>query len=578
LGLLASVTLLAAPVLAQETIVDPENPDVEFSEPHEDATEPVAAPARTLMAEGGDSSETLFDPDNPDVGGPGPESGAGISGSASSGGAARSGYVSGTYRLVLSADTVKESSLEDVYEIHNTLSLRVRENLGSESSAVLSARLAHGLLFENAESGRDLLPGPLDDAEHVRGLSSARLEDAYVSTRFDRLLLRVGQQRIVWGSSDIMRPSDVVGPLDLSSLSGSMAGDMSGASTSAPILAVKADYVVTGIGAAQVVVVPFFEPHRVDPLSTDFSLARPESALASRNPIISLLSEAVDPSIYEVVESALVGTEIPEQTPENVSVGGRLSTTVAGVDFATGYLFGWDRVPVLAIDPALSELLTLFANEPGMLAGGDFLAAVAAHPEIIALQSEIAATASEGGKLLSASYERWHVFTADSTFYVGPVGVRVDAALTPARTFYTEALEAVRPPALNSAFGLSYEGDSGQIAIIGEGFWLHVFDGDQRSQELLLFGNDYYGVSTALRVDLGHWDVVDLTIQLGGQLNLRDLDSVASAQAVYRFDGDTRVLAGASFFNRPMRAVDRLTFGDLYATNDSIFVGFEQGF
>lgn len=540
--------LLPGAARAQESIFDPENPDAPAPEPS--------------------GQESISDPENPDAAQASP---APAPPAASLGGA----YLQGRWSLRLGMDTQLDRDGEAAYEVHQQAWLRARVPLGPQSSAVVEGLLRHQWLALWTRQGRDTLPGPWDDVDDQVGLYHVELRDAYLSTRLgEGTLLRVGQQRVVWGRTDLIRPADVLNPLDL------RGGPGSGGALqpTAPTLMAKLDYIGEH-SALQLVLLPFFAPHRFGLLGGDFALARRGAPIWSGLPGLDLLTR-LDPSLYEPLEAALVGTRLPDQTPENASGGARVTTQVGGVDVGLGYLLGWDRTPVLKLDPALGELLELSLAPGGLLDGG-FSGQDLLRPEnlrALELLEEISQRRAQGQALLEASYRRWHVLELDLATYLGPLGLRADVAATPARTFLTQQGGSLRRPSTHAALGLSYEGDQGQVAVIVEGFWLHVFGPAAQARQIAFFGQDLYGAAVALRLDAEPLWGIPVLWQVGGLVDLRGADTALSSELTWRLDGDTRVLGGVQLFTAALRRGDHLRLGTAYDQNDQVYLGLEQGF
>ncbi len=93
------------------------------------------------------------------------------------------------------------------------LQLEWRRDFSDRLSSVLSGRVA-GEQFDRLRPGRADLTSydgpsrPLSLGSH----GSAEIRDAYVDVRFDRGLLRVGKQQIVWGELDGIKVLDVLNP------------------------------------------------------------------------------------------------------------------------------------------------------------------------------------------------------------------------------------------------------------------------------------------------------------------------------------------------------------------------------
>ena len=510
--------------------------------------------------------ESIFDADNPDA----------AQSSDTPDAPLQVGYFSGLYSATLGVDTLRDAPGEAIYELTNRLSLRARVPLTDQTSALVEARFDHRLLALLSDRGRAALPGRFDDVDTPLGaLYSAQLGEAHVSTRFGPLLLRVGQQRVVWGSAEVTRPADVVNPLDLSA--GPLGADL--VAPTRPIFMAKAD-LVTEVASLQLLLIPFFEPHRASLVSGDFALARPSSPLAGTLPALALLDN-LEPTLFESVESALVGTALPEQVPANASVGLRVSKlfqSAGNLSLALSYLFGWDRVPLLDLDPALAETLAIISTDRQFARDFDLLGLFQRNPDLLDLQQTLSDKAAAGQPLLSATYERWHVLALDGAFYLGPIGVRADLAFSPERTFLTEGFQSTRLPAFNTALELSYESDQGQLVAIAEGFWIHVVDAPEGRGAPLLFESDYFGLALGLQVDLERWfERLPVSVQLSALAGLRDLDLLMAPSLTWRLSEATRLKISAQIFTEPLKEV-ALSPGALYDTNDQLLFGVERNF
>ena len=515
------------------------------------------------------AEESIFDPENPDAGSETPAAQVDLD----------PATFAGSYVLAGAMDILRDSDGEAVYELRNRVNLRARTPLSPETSIVLEADFRHLLLVPKSGDHNGFLPGDFDDVDEAYAPWRASLGDAFVSTRFGKLLLRVGQQRVVWGRTDLARPLDVLNPADFTDGPGAaMGADFASLGTTSPILMAKADY-VGEFATTQFVLVPFFSPHRFSLLSGDFAVARPGSPLAAQNPALAALHR-LDPALYDVIEPALIGTEVPDEVASNASAGARVTSHLSGVDVGASYFFGWDRVPVIVLDSELQEVLGIISNDERFLLDFDTIGLFTRHPELARLQASVSSKAQAGQEVLAARYKRWHVLGLDAATYLGPIGVRADLAWTPARTFVTGQFQSNRRASTNAALGLSYEGGEGEVALLLEGFWLHVFErpDDGREERPLIFGRDFPGVSFGVRVDLEPLANVPLVIQAGGIVFLARYDYVLSPQLVWRFDGDTRAFVGAQIYEDPPGRDKRLTIGGLFDTNDQAFLGIEQGF
>jgi hypothetical protein len=487
--------------------------------------------------------------------------------------------VSGSYTLAGSADTSRDVPGEAVYELRNRLDLRSWTPLSETTSVVLQARFLHLLLVPLSEENSDTLPGNFDDVDSPYAPWRAELGDAFLSSRFGNLLLRVGQQRVVWGRTDVARPLDLINPGDFRDPAGDMMGaEFSAGSTTLPIFMAKAEY-VGSLGTAQAVLIPFFVPHRFALVSGDFAVASPANPLAAMNPVFGGLSQ-LDKGLYDSLEKATIGTEVPDETPENASGGIRLTSTAARFDLGLSYLFAWDRTPSLTLDPDLAKVLSIIASDEAFVTDFDAVGLFTRHPEVAGLQAAVSERARAGQEVFSIRYERWHVLGADMQTYLGPVGLRADLAWTPGRNFITPDFQSLRRSSLNTALGLSYEAGEGELALLAEGFWLHTFrkDGDTVRELPLVFGRDFTGLTLGLRLDLELLYDVPFVVQAGGTVFLKRLDFVFAPQLTWRVAQSVRIFAGAQFYQAPPKSREGLTIGDLFDTTDQVFVGFQQSF
>ena len=137
------------------------------------------------------------------------------------------------------------------------------------------------------------------------------LWEAYVeisSFLLDELDLKVGKQRIAWGTADKFNPTDNLNPNDLT--------DFLDFEAKVPSLALKAgyylgDYTITGVW------VPIFEP-----------------ALFPSGGTQAFLGQMPD------------RVEVPARTPENGMFAIKLSGTAFNLDYSLSYFNGFDDIPV----------------------------------------------------------------------------------------------------------------------------------------------------------------------------------------------------------------------------------------
>src|SRR5690606_3634912 len=108
----------------------------------------------------------------------------------------------------------------------------------------------------------------------------------------------------------------------------------------------------------------------------------------------------VHPSIEDQLQSAVRGTQVPDESPENATVALRARTQLWGWDLAVTAHYGWDRLPQLRVD---RDLLVMAEAAPR----------VAADPELLLNDPDLRETAlrlqqriAVGEELISAEYFR----------------------------------------------------------------------------------------------------------------------------------------------------------------------------
>jgi hypothetical protein len=485
------VLMTSVPVLAEETIFDPENPAVDSDDQLQEVDDDNDGPD--------DSSNAVF---------------------------------LGAYTTSLAVDTAWEGRDEDIVEWNNELELRLEYDMSAQSRAVVEGRFLHWMVGKENPDQTDLLV----NASKGRASYRARLGEAYVLFREGSLTVRFGHLITPWGSTDIVRPGDVVNPRDLTRVNTVTAtSDLLLPQFSAEIAYSTSDWSLTGL------VVPFFKPNDVVVFGRDTALINPfNPILGDQLPVLRAVEQFIDPSRWDDVQSLFAATSVPDETPENASAGARATLTEWNTDFGLGYFYGWDRTPWLDID-----------SEP----------------------------------FATTEYRRRHTLVADLARYLGPIGVRADLALTAAQTLYSESFEPLRRTTALGALGLSwehFESEDDLVAVTLEGFWLHPFDpnsgvteifvseGERGSEnaQILLVGDDLYGLATAFQWTV---PVIDANLQLGAVGTLSTEDIVATASLGRRWYPWLQTTIGVTIFEGPAPSdTSDVSLGGLYDQNDQV--------
>jgi hypothetical protein len=566
--------LVAVPsgAVSEETIYDAENPSM-------DAEDEREASDDGDESDGGD--EVIVDPENPDQ----PESSddneseeeEGESDESVGPGTFRAGYGTG-----LAVDTGWEGDGEDIVEWSSRAELSLEKPLSQNWRAVVEGQFYHWIGAEQREGERNYLL----NAANPRGVVDVQLGESYALYRADRWTFRLGHLVSSWGSTDLVRPGDVVNPVDATGSLGLTGGsDQALPQPAVELSHVQPNWSVTGV------VVPFFRANRVGLLGRDAGVAAERlPALGSQFPVIDLVERTFDSSLYEDVEPLLQATSRPDEFPKNVSAGLRATGTRWNTDFGIGYFFGWDRTPYLEVDEDVRELGRLVVEDGHVLEDFDLQGFLSRNPEALELTNNLSEKQSRGEELLSSTYRRMHTLMVDAARYVGPVGLRADVAFQPERTFVTEGLASVRRPSLFAAAGASYEKliEGRPLSVTVEGFWLHPFAADSNLAEwfvsdgergdeaepILLFDGGYPGVVGAIDWATPLWN---LDVRVGSLVELETGGVVLTGRVGRRWTNWLRTSIGTTIYTGPEPA-SKLSLGGLYDPNDRISVTVEGKF
>lgn len=571
----ASVALgclfVAAPswVVGEETIYDPENPAMDAGDEQEGADN------------GEEGDEVILDPENPAQ----PESSDDNENAKEEGESEESvgpGTFRASYGTGLAVDTGWEGGGEDIVEWSSRAELSLEKPLSQNWRAVVEGQFYHWIGAEQRQGG----PNYLLNAANPRGAVDVQLGESYALYRADRWTFRVGQLVNSWGSTDLVRPGDVVNPIDANGSLGVTGGsDQALPQPAAELSHVQPNWSVTGL------IVPFFRANRVGLLGRDAGVSAERlPALGSQFPVLDLVEQTFDSSLYEDVDPLLEATSRPDEFPKNVSTGFRATGTRWNTDFGVGYFFGWDRTPYVEVDEDVRELGRIVVEDGQVLEDFDLQGFLSRNPEALELTNNLSQKRSRGDELLSSTYRRMHTLMVDAARYVGPVGLRADVAFQPERTFVTEGLASVRRPSLFAAAGASYEKlvEGRPLSVTLEGFWLHPFaadssltrwfvSGDERGEEaepILLFDGGYPGVVGAV-----DWatPLLNLDVRVGSLVELETGGVVLTGRVGRRWTNWLRTSIGTTIYTGPDPGT-KLSVGGLYDPNDRVSLTVEGSF
>ncbi len=576
----ATTLLFASTAGAQEVICDPENPGCNPTpsiEPADAAgSETICDPENPACAPSGDLTppsvtETICDPENPncavDPATPQVEGTVPVF---------QNVQFLGAWGTRLDVDSSFDPHPEDIVEVSSYFDLALEWDASDSFRVVVEGNFRHWVGAKENPDEVDVLINATD----ARASFDARLGEAYALWIWDAWSIAVGNLVTRWGSTDLSRPGDVVNPVDQTSIS----------TMSAPerIPQLTVDLTYSGANwSVQGLLVPFFEPNRV------WAFGRDSSLLTSRNPVVQdefpidvLLGGVVDDSIVDDVQPLILGTSVPDEVPNNASLGLRATATFLNTDVGLGYWHGWDRTPFTVIDDDLRTLFATVLDDGQVLQDFDLLGFFVRNPELRQVTDSIAETAAAGDPLFASDFRRLDMLLVDFARYVGPIGVRADVAGFARKTYLTESLRAVRRPTVSSALGLSWErleSEDDVLTITLEGFWDRPFASDSSITEafvdedlrgsaddpLLIVGDGTHGVAGAIL-----WSIpwIDTRLQIGGVFNASHGDGIGGVSLSRRFLDAFTASVGYTLFAGP-DPEERLTLGGIYDDNDHLSFG-----
>ncbi len=487
----------------EEVLFDPENP----------AVETIAEP----------DAETLFDPEN--------SSASSAESSCPPGGCApddrpaptleRADFLA-TYSNTNSVDLAWDDQ-EDVFEELTALRLRLDFERGSSFRAVAEVEFEHWWALDA-------------EGSNLRASYEARPGEAYIVWRQGSVALSGGNMIQRWGATDLTRPTDVINPVDLTVITPDRA------QRRIPQLMAQATWGPETLRITALVV-PFFVPNRTWAFGRDTAAFSPTNpAVASAFPVAGILNRLFDASIQDDVQPALSATSVPDEVPSGVSAGARITTTFANTDLALGYFLGWDRTPSVVLDPNAKTMLGIIAQDQEFLGDLDFTGLLRRHPELLGQLSSLSEAAAAGKPIFESTHDRLHTLAFEATRYLGPIGVRMDVAFHPQKTYLRPDFSSVRTPTLAAALGLSYEDlvDEDHARVLSvEGFITEPFDDD----EYLVVGRRSMGVASALQ-----WTMPLVDMRLVSIVDLSNASAILTFTAAHRFAAWLRVSAGITIF------------------------------
>jgi hypothetical protein len=439
-------------------------------------------------------------------------------------------YRTGTRRALLDPTVVPH----DQVIVQQQMYLRLRYAYGHSFELVASGLLDFSVFEQDAYLSDDFT---LFNGTATRTSFEPSLREAYLGAFWRRFDFRLGQQRIAWGRGDAFTPNDVLNAYDRR--------DQLLAETEAfhlPTFALRGG-VDLGFGSLELVVQPFFQPDRFDAYGGNWSIVQSGAPPIYRS-LLNAATAHVDPTLHDVLQPVLGQTELPANDFSATSAGLRFAVNLHRIDFSLLYHYGYDRTPLLQIDPAFA--MSLSQLDPSMPDLGPVLQPILA-----------------GMKPVRATYVRRHHAGFDLGTTWGPVLFRLEGAVDSDKVFASARdLQGFVLPALQLVGGIEYSpGELGRTLIV-EGWYMHVFStpGDQA---LLFARADTGGVATLVRWNFFH---EHLELELRALVGLEPWSVAIRPQVGYKWRA-LQIRVGAMVLDG-----NDLSFGGWYRNNTSIYV------
>ncbi|MBI4817966.1 MAG: hypothetical protein HY791_17020 [Deltaproteobacteria bacterium] len=353
--------------------------------------------------------------------------------------------------LSLGLDTAFDREQEQLFELSIGASLELEAQPTPELGVFVLPKIRY--LFGVVRSFDDRATLLLDFPE------------AHLSWSLGPLVLRLGTLVAAWGSSDLIAPSDILNPVDLRRGTFDSKRDNKIPVFAAEVVFTEAPLIVRGW------VQPFFTPARYFVTGWDTALDR---AIAAPSLHAFLGPETLDRTLDQ-----LLLTELPSSTPENATVGLRLTGSFDRADVSTTFYHGFEPFPKLSVNPAFGGLVGILGQRARDRSPIDF-----SDPTLAPVLAELNRALAAGEHLFRGEIVRRTLFGIDGTLQLDPFIFKLDTAFTPRRLVYFRNQRAETERWLDSVVGAEWT--QGDFFVTVEGFMISVFDVSQPAPLLFL--------------------------------------------------------------------------------------------
>ncbi|MCZ7586023.1 MAG: hypothetical protein M5R36_23345 [Deltaproteobacteria bacterium] len=343
--------------------------------------------------------------------------------------------LTGDFQERSTMDLVADDAYEDFATTRALLYARFNYRASDEVSVVLSG--LGDYIFRINSEGRE-----------NGALYEARVEEFYAALHRGRLDVRLGQQLVTWGKTDVISPTDRVNAQDYRHIIDTELGHVK-----IPALMAKADYYPEPFHL-EAVFLPFAQPARLDLIDGDWAV------FGNRVPVTDATGSFDDtergrravrlldrwfPDWEDNLEEALsddrlnaFGPPPVEQDLEHWETGARAGAKFAGVDASLSYLYAFGDIPTVYLNPTVRKL------------------AIAAIETDDAAALPPVSDPDELFPVVDVRYERTHQFGADFEANLGPSVLRAEGSYTYPQRLYTDELEVVERPMATYTAGADY--------------------------------------------------------------------------------------------------------------------------
>jgi hypothetical protein len=318
----------------------------------------------------------------------------------------------GYLKIRLNTDIIRDNKYEDLFEAHPAIYVKLKHPISDGLSFFISARARY-----------DFFTGGSTHYDH-----RIELDEAYFDISFNAFDLRVGNQIITWGKTDMVNPTDNINALDITRF---ITGEVD--ERKLPTFAVTFDYYAKNT-IFELVWVPFFQEHRYQLEGTDWAFFR-AGVFGEYGGGMFPWADIFDDSslsIINAVSSDVTSPITPANSPENSQGGIRISSKYRGWDFSLSYLNVFEKYPTLRISEDLRNAIETDT--------------VQAYIEGLALD--------ELSGLFSSRYHRYHMVGFDFATTWEKYGMRGEMAVFFDRYTYTDELEAIKRPFIQYVIGV----------------------------------------------------------------------------------------------------------------------------